>query len=165
MIKDQVWIRRRLFQGQFAAILKFLQNPNFPLVVSQCIKMAVSRKGKPEMSQYLPENTKMGDFNRRRTLSGSFFVIPECLASICAVVLAFTANKHSQLYKSKQTRLPGAKVLYSLTDLSNCRWHPCTTCCTCHQLKIAFAVYDNRWACSRQWSLAWLNSVKGESFT
>ena len=39
----------------------------------------------------------MGDFNPQRTLSGAFFVIPECLASICAVVLAFTANKHSQL--------------------------------------------------------------------
>ena len=40
-------------------------------------------------------NTKTGDFNPQRTLSGSFFVIPEHLASICTVVLAFTANKHS----------------------------------------------------------------------
>ena len=56
----------------------------------------------PEMSQHLPENTKTGNFNLQRTLSGSFFVIPERLASIHAVVLEFTANKqtnkHSQLY-------------------------------------------------------------------
>ena len=54
------------------------------------------------MSRYLPKNTKTGDFNTQRTLYGSFFVIPERLASIRAVVLAFTANKqtneHSQLY-------------------------------------------------------------------
>ena len=54
------------------------------------------------MSRHLPENTKTGNFNLQRTLSGSFFVIPERLASIHAVVLEFTANKqtnkHSQLY-------------------------------------------------------------------
>ena len=55
------------------------------------------KKRKPEMSRYLPENTKTVDF-----ISGLFFVIPERLASICAVVLAFTANKqtnnkHSQI--------------------------------------------------------------------
>ena len=50
------------------------------------------------MSQYLPENTKTGNFNPQRKLSGLFFIIPERLASVCAVVLAFTANKHSQLY-------------------------------------------------------------------
>ena len=54
-----------------------------------------------EISQYLPKSTKLGDFNLRRTLSRSFFVIPEHLVSIHAVVLAFTANKqtkkHSQL--------------------------------------------------------------------
>ena len=54
------------------------------------------------MSRYLPKNTKTGDFKQQRTLSGSFFVIPEHLASIRAVVLAFTENKqtneHSQLY-------------------------------------------------------------------
>jgi len=60
--------------------------------------MAVAEKEKPEMSRYLPENTKTGDFNLQRALSGSFFVIPERLASIRSVVLAFTANKHSQLY-------------------------------------------------------------------
>ena len=47
------------------------------------------------MSQYLSENTKMGDFNLQRKLSGSFFVIPERLASIRTVVLAFTANKQT----------------------------------------------------------------------
>ena len=51
------------------------------------------------MSRYLLENTKTGDFNPRRTLSVSFFVIPERLASIRAVVLAFTANKQT----NKQT--------------------------------------------------------------
>ena len=53
------------------------------------------REGKAEMSLYLPENTKTGDFNPQRTLSVSFFVIPECLASIHAVVLVFTANKQT----------------------------------------------------------------------
>ena len=37
----------------------------------------------------------MGDFNPWRTLSGSFFVIPEHLASIRAIVLAFTTNKQT----------------------------------------------------------------------
>ena len=45
------------------------------------------------MPRYLPENSKTGDFNPQRTLSGSFFVIPERLASIRAVALVFTANK------------------------------------------------------------------------
>ena len=58
-------------------------------------------KEKPEML-YLPESTKTGDFNPRRTLSGSFFVILERLVPIRYVVLAFTVNKqtnkHSQLY-------------------------------------------------------------------
>ena len=40
-------------------------------------------------------NTKTDGFNPQRTLSGSFFVIPERLVSICTVVLVFTANKHS----------------------------------------------------------------------
>ena len=39
----------------------------------------------------------MGNFNPQRTLSGSFFVIPERLASICSVVLAFTANKQTNI--------------------------------------------------------------------
>ena len=59
------------------------------------LKMAVTREGKPEMSRCLSENTKMSDFNQQRTLSGSFFVIPERLASIRAVVLAFTVNKQT----------------------------------------------------------------------
>ena len=62
---------------------------------------------KPEMSRYLLEGTKTGYFNPQRTLSESFFVIPERLASILAVVLAFTANKqtnkHSQLYILAET--------------------------------------------------------------
>ena len=45
------------------------------------------------MSRYYSEDTKMGDFNLQKTLSRSFFVIPERLASICAIVLAFTVNK------------------------------------------------------------------------
>ena len=51
------------------------------------------------MSQYLPKNNKTVDFNTQRTLSGSFFVIPERLASIRAVVLAFTVNQQT----NKQT--------------------------------------------------------------
>ena len=54
---------------------------------------------KPEMSRYLSENTKTGDFIQQRALSGSFFVIPERLASIHAVVLAFTANKQTDTLK------------------------------------------------------------------
>ena len=57
-------------------------------------------KEKPEISQYLLESTKMGDFNLQRTLSGSFLVIPQHLASICAIVLAFITNKQT----SKQTK-------------------------------------------------------------
>ena len=44
--------------------------------------MAVGVKKKPEISRYLPENTKTGDFNPRRTLSGLVVVIEERLASI-----------------------------------------------------------------------------------
>ena len=40
------------------------------------------------MSQYHPENTKTGDYNMQRPLSGS-------LVSIRAVVLAFTMNKQT----------------------------------------------------------------------
>ena len=45
-------------------------------------------------------DTKTGNFNPQRTLSGLFFVIPERLASVRAVALAFyeQTNKHSQLY-------------------------------------------------------------------
>ena len=39
----------------------------------------------------------MGDSNPQRTLSELFFVIPECLASICVLVLAFTVNKQTLL--------------------------------------------------------------------
>ena len=62
--------------------------------------MVVGRKGKQKMSRYLPESTKPGDFNPRRTLPGSFFVILKHLASIRSVVLAFTAIKqtNTQLY-------------------------------------------------------------------
>ena len=41
------------------------------------------------MSQYLLENHKVGDFNPQRTFFGSFFVIPQCLASIRDVVFRF----------------------------------------------------------------------------
>ena len=61
--------------------------------------MAVGRKEKPEMSRYVPENTKTGNCNPRRTLFGSFFVIHERLASIRAVVLAFTVNKQTNTLK------------------------------------------------------------------
>ena len=47
------------------------------------------------MSRYLSKNTKTSDFNQQRTLSRSFFVIPEHFASIRVVVLAFTANKQT----------------------------------------------------------------------
>ena len=58
-------------------------------------KMVVGRK--TEISRYLPESTKTVDFNLRRTLSRSIFVIPERLASIRAVALPFTANKQTKL--------------------------------------------------------------------
>ena len=44
------------------------------------------------MSQYLLENHKVGDFNPQRTFFGSFFVIPQCLASIRAVVSSVFAK-------------------------------------------------------------------------
>ena len=43
------------------------------------------------------QDTKAGDFNPQRTLSELFFVIPERLASIRSVVLAFTANKQTNI--------------------------------------------------------------------
>ena len=61
--------------------------------------MAIGREGKMEMSQYLSENTKTGDFNPRRTLSRWFFIIHECLVSIPAVVLAITENKQTNTLK------------------------------------------------------------------
>ena len=61
------------------------------------------------MSRYLPKNTKTGDFNTQRTLSGSFFVIPERLASIRVVGLAFTANKQT----NKQT----LSIIYIYIDI------------------------------------------------
>ena len=57
--------------------------------------MAFGPKEKLEMSRYLFKNTKTGDFNPQRIPFGSFFIIPERLASIRAVVLAFTANKQT----------------------------------------------------------------------
>ena len=41
--------------------------------------MAVGREEKTEMPRYLPENNKTGHFNPQRTLSVSFFEIPERL--------------------------------------------------------------------------------------
>ena len=75
---------------------------------SEISKMAVGREQKTEMSRYLPKNTKTGDFNTQRTLSWSFFVIPERLASIRAVVLAFTANK--------QTNKRTLSIIYTSRD-------------------------------------------------
>ena len=49
------------------------------------------------MPQYLTEKTKTGDFNPQRTLSDLFFVISERLASSRSVVLAFTANKQTNI--------------------------------------------------------------------
>ena len=76
---------------------------------------------KTEMSRYLSENTKTGDFKQQRTLFGLFFVIPEHLGSIRAVVLAFTtnkqANKHSQLYNTSiDARLRRASLLWRVVD-------------------------------------------------
>ena len=56
-------------------------------VEERYVIMAVGREGKLEMSRYLSENTKTGDINQQRTLSWSFFVIPERLA--------FTTNKQT----------------------------------------------------------------------
>ena len=65
--------------------------------------MVVSREGKWEISRYHPESTKTSNFNPRRTLSGSFFVIPECLVKIHAVVLAMIANKLTKNTLNYQT--------------------------------------------------------------
>ena len=61
------------------------------------IKWRSAAKKKLETSRYLSKNTKAGDFNPQRTLSELFFVIPERLASIRSVVLAFTANKQTNI--------------------------------------------------------------------
>ena len=50
-------------------------------------KRLSAEKEKPEMSRYLRENHKAGDFNPRRTLSGMLVVILERLASIRVLVL------------------------------------------------------------------------------
>ena len=62
------------------------------------------------MSRYLPESTKTGDFNPQKTLSGSFFVILERLASVRAVVLAFTANKQTNTLKYIYIRVEAARL-------------------------------------------------------
>ena len=77
---------------------------------------AVGREGKAEMSLYLPENTKTGDFNPQRTLSVSFFVIPGRFASIRAVVLVFTPNK--------QTTVCGWANLQPINNASHLRRDP-----------------------------------------
>lgn len=76
----------------------FLQEPE---VDRRKVKWRSAAKGKPEVSQYLPESTKTGDFKPQRTFYEKFFVIPERLASIRSVDLAFIANKQTnkQLYK------------------------------------------------------------------
>ena len=51
------------------------------------VKWLSTENGKPELSRYLHENPKAGDFNPRRTLSGMLVVIPERLSSIRAIVL------------------------------------------------------------------------------
>ena len=73
-----------------------------------CVKRSLSKNWKWEMSKNggrprrQPENVpislrehKTGNFNWWSSLSGLFFVIPERLSSIRAVVLAFTVNKQT----------------------------------------------------------------------
>ena len=62
---------------------------------------------------HLPENNKTGDFDPQRTLSGSFFVIPERLESTRAVVLAFTVNKQTNTLNYIY-RLPVITPTYTL---------------------------------------------------
>ena len=76
--------------------------------------MASAANEKPEMSRYLPKNTKTGDFKQQRTLSGSFFVIPERLASIRAVVLAFTANKQTNEQTNTRNYINYIDSLYTI---------------------------------------------------
>ena len=80
------------------------------------------------MSRYLSKNTKTGDFNLQRTLSRLFFVIPKRLASMRAVVLAFTANKqtlsiiyidtnmkpYKNLFLKKKTKMAQARAKIDL---------------------------------------------------
>ena len=51
--------------------------------------MAVGREGKTGSVTISPRDHKVGGFNPQRTFFGSFFVIPQCLASIRAVVFPF----------------------------------------------------------------------------
>ena len=80
------------------------------------------------MSQSLPENTKTGDFNPQRTLSGSFSVIPERLASIRAVVLTFSVNKLTNtltyIYRARySTTRASCRGWYHHV----CKWTSCTS--------------------------------------
>ena len=75
-----------------------------PEVVRRKVKWLSAANEKLEMSIYLSKNTKTGDFNQQRTLSGSFFVIPEHLGLIRAVVLAFTANNQTKKHSIIHTR-------------------------------------------------------------
>ena len=79
----------------FVQDVKVLLATNYQWRMVDAVFVAVGREGKAEMSLYLPENTKTGDFNPQRTLSASFFVIPGRFASIRAVVLAFPPNKQT----------------------------------------------------------------------
>ena len=71
-----------------------------------------------KISQYLPQSIKTGNVNPWRTLSRSFFVIPEHLTSIRAVVLTFAVFtnclrvKHSRHIEEMATR---ARTLASET--------------------------------------------------
>ena len=91
-----------------------------PRRLRRAIKWRSAANEKPEMSLYLSENTKTGNFNQQRTLSGSFFVIPERLSSIRAVILAFTANKQTNtlnyIITSSEARLWRASLLWRTVD-------------------------------------------------
>ena len=107
-----------------------VQSRQEPEVVGRKVKMQLAVNEKPEMSQYLSENTKMGNFNQQRTLSGSFFVIPERLASIRAVDLVFIANKQTNtlnyvyryriLYSRKFGRQYILQLLHVVRYLADC---------------------------------------------
>ena len=87
--------------------------------------MAVGRERKTGNVAISPKNTKTGDFNMQRTLSGSFFVIPERFASIRVLVLAFTANKQTNKQTNEHSQLYYTSIVARLWRASLLLWPQC----------------------------------------
>ena len=82
--------------------------------------MAVGAKEKPVMSLYLRESNKIGDFNPRMKLSGSCFVISECLSSgLSSAELAPSAIPIERATDTPQSGAPNSSPCskYTMADV------------------------------------------------